>query len=306
MLCKNTAEKLKFLQIKDENINAINSKNLGNLDNIIEEYKDIFEGIGKLKCFDLTLHINKSVPPVAQHNRKIPHNLRQKLLEKLIELEENDIIEKSRWSYDMTSPLIIVPKRDGDIRIIFDMRVANQPMKRERHPIPTVEEIVQEMRGACHFSKLRFMLRIPWFRTWCSIAKSNFVFNTFWVWWTQNVTLGITTASGHYQQTLERNIFYDLQNVCNISDDVIIWERVQKNQNLLQGSKDLYLQQFNCEIKYKKGTENSSNTLSRPSIQSEIEKSRSITEYVNFIIATRSQSTNIDEIRQIQMNDTLH
>ena len=94
--------------------------------------------------------------------------------------------------------------------------------------------------------------------------------------------------------------------MCNISDNVIIWERVQKNQNLLQGSKDLYLQQFNCEIKYKKGTENSSNTLSRPSIQSEIEKSRSITEYVNFIIATRSQSTNIDEIRQIQMNDTLH
>ena len=61
----------------------------------------------------------------------------------------------------MASPLVIAPKRDGDIRIIFDTRVANQAIKRERHPIPTVEEIVQEMRGACHFSKLRFMLRVP-------------------------------------------------------------------------------------------------------------------------------------------------
>ena len=32
---KNTVEKLKILQTKDENINAINSKNLGNVDIII-------------------------------------------------------------------------------------------------------------------------------------------------------------------------------------------------------------------------------------------------------------------------------
>ena len=48
LLSKNSAEKLKILQIKDEN-NAINLKNLGNVDIIIEEYKDVFEGIGKWK-----------------------------------------------------------------------------------------------------------------------------------------------------------------------------------------------------------------------------------------------------------------
>ena len=107
-----------------------------------------------LKDFELTLHIDKSVKPVVQASRKIPYNLRQKLLEKLIELEENDIIEKVEGPTTWGSSLVIVPKRDGDIRIIIDMRVANQAIKRERHPIPTVEEIVQEMSGACHFSKL--------------------------------------------------------------------------------------------------------------------------------------------------------
>ena len=86
LLSKNTAE----------NINAINFKNLENVDNINEEYKDIFEGIGKLKDFELTLHIDKPVSPVVRPSRKIPYNLRQKLLEKLIELEENYIIEKSK------------------------------------------------------------------------------------------------------------------------------------------------------------------------------------------------------------------
>ena len=76
LLSKNTAEKLKILQIKDENINAINSKNLGNVDIFIEEYKDVFEGIGKLRNFELTLHIDKSVPRAVQPSRKIPYNLR--------------------------------------------------------------------------------------------------------------------------------------------------------------------------------------------------------------------------------------
>ena len=93
LLSKNTAEKLKILQINDENINAINLKILG-ADIIIEEYKDIFGGIGKLKDSELTLHIDKSIPPVMQPSIKFPYNLRQKLLEKVIKLEENDILEK--------------------------------------------------------------------------------------------------------------------------------------------------------------------------------------------------------------------
>ena len=52
------------------------------------------------------------------------------------------------------SSWVIVPKHDGDVRIIADMRAANQAIKRERHPIATAEEIVQEMSGACQFSKL--------------------------------------------------------------------------------------------------------------------------------------------------------
>ena len=57
-----------------------------------ERYIDVFEGIAKLKDFDRALHIGKSVLPVVQPSRKIPYNLWQKLLEKLIELEESDII----------------------------------------------------------------------------------------------------------------------------------------------------------------------------------------------------------------------
>ena len=99
------------------------------VDIIIEEYKDVFEGIGILKDFELTLHIDKPIPTVLQQSQKISYNLRQKLLEKLIELEENDIIEKFEGPTTRVPPLVIVPKPDGNTRIIVDMSVTNQALK---------------------------------------------------------------------------------------------------------------------------------------------------------------------------------
>ena len=184
-----------------------------------------------MKDIELTLHIDKSIPPIVQPSRKIPYNLRQKLLEKLIDLEENDIIEKVEGPTTWISPLVIVPKRDGDICIIVDMRVANQAIKRERHPLPTVEEIVQEMSGACHFSKLD--LRSGYHKLELD-ATSREVTNfptSFGLRRHKRLTLGVTSASEHYQQTLERKVFYDLQNVRNISDDVIIWGKSQREHD---------------------------------------------------------------------------
>ena len=84
-----------------------------------------------MKDFELTLHIDKSVSPAEQPSRKISYNLKQKLLEKLIEIEENDVIEKIEGHATWVSPLVIVPKCDGNICIIVDMRVTNQAIKRK-------------------------------------------------------------------------------------------------------------------------------------------------------------------------------
>ena len=50
------------------------------------------------------------------------------------------------------SPLVVVPKPDSDVRICVDMRRANQAIIRERQPIPTVEEVLQDLNGSTVFS----------------------------------------------------------------------------------------------------------------------------------------------------------
>ena len=126
---------------------------------LLKNIRTFLKVLGKLKDFELTLNIGTPVPPAVQPRRKIPYNLSQKWIEKLIEPKENDIIENVESPTTLVSSLVIVPKHDGDIRIIVDMTVANQAIKREIHPVTSLEGIVQEMSGACHFSKLEMRSR---------------------------------------------------------------------------------------------------------------------------------------------------
>ena len=50
------------------------------------------------------------------------------------------------------SPIVIVPKSNGEVRMCIDVRQANKAIVRERYPIPTVQEMLVEMNGAKVFS----------------------------------------------------------------------------------------------------------------------------------------------------------
>ena len=150
------------------------------------------------------------------------------MLEKLIELEQNDIIEKIEGRMTWVSPLVIVPKRNSDICVFVDMRIANQVIQRERCPIPTVKETAQEMSGAFHFSKLDLYSGYHQLELDAVLREITTFLTPLVLHRQKRLALGITSSSQYYQETLERKTFYDLQNARNILDNVIIWEKSQR------------------------------------------------------------------------------
>ena len=109
------------------------------VDDIVGEYKDCFEGLGKMKDKAAKLHVNSSARPLAQKFRRLPFHVREQVEAELKNLEELDIIERAEGPTPWVSPIVVVPKKTG-IRICVDMRAANQAIERERHPVPTVED----------------------------------------------------------------------------------------------------------------------------------------------------------------------
>ncbi|XP_065650610.1 uncharacterized protein LOC136078743 [Hydra vulgaris] len=110
------------------NISKLNNALLLNvpkrLQPLINSYKNsVFSGIiGKLSNYQVKLKINESIPPVAQKERRIPFALREKVKDELTKLEAEGIIETvTDEATPWISPMVIVPKNDGNLRICVDM-----------------------------------------------------------------------------------------------------------------------------------------------------------------------------------------
>ena len=70
LLGRSTATELGVLQIGS----LINSVNI----DIVEELKDCFTGVGKLKGYQLKLHVKEDVAPAVQPLQRPPFNLKTK------------------------------------------------------------------------------------------------------------------------------------------------------------------------------------------------------------------------------------
>ena len=66
LLSGHTAIELDLIHVKVNTVTALNSKEIPTrLTPLIQEYSDVFTGIGKLKNFKVHLHIDPSVKPVV-------------------------------------------------------------------------------------------------------------------------------------------------------------------------------------------------------------------------------------------------
>ena len=106
---------------------------------IVSEFRTLFDDTtGTIEGITVKLHIDETVKPVAQRHRRIPFHIREDVEQEVERLEKLDIIENVEGPTPWVSPTVIVPKKNGAIRICADMPEANKAIKRERHPMPTI------------------------------------------------------------------------------------------------------------------------------------------------------------------------
>lgn len=123
---------------------------------LVEEYNDVFSGMGKLKGVKVKLHVDPDAKGAVQKQRRIAIPLKDKFDQILSKWEEMDIIEDvGDEPTDWCSNVVLTPKKDGEnIRASLDMTDANKHIKRTRHAIPTLRELEARINGAKYFSHL--------------------------------------------------------------------------------------------------------------------------------------------------------
>ena len=233
LLSGHTAIELDLIHVKVNTVTALNSKEIPTrLTPLIQEYSDVFTGIGKLKNFKVHLHIDPSVKPVVQPTRRIPFAIRNRVEVELKHLEDSDIIEPTTGPTPWVSPIVVFPKpnQPDKIRLCVDMRMPNQAIQREHHPQPVIDDLITDLNGAKYFSKLDLSSAYHQLE----LDKDSRSITTFTthkgLYRYKRLNFGTNSASEIFQNALH-NVLNGIEGCRNISDDIIIFGKTEKDHD---------------------------------------------------------------------------
>uniref|UniRef100_A0A1I8IPR4 Endonuclease n=1 Tax=Macrostomum lignano TaxID=282301 RepID=A0A1I8IPR4_9PLAT len=125
------------------------------LESILADFSDRFQGIGCVKGVTITIKLRSDASPVCQPPSRVPVHLRAAVIKELEEQLALGIIERVHGPTAWCSRMVAVPKAEqGEVRITQDLREVNKYVIPEKQPIPTFEEVTDEMAGSTYFSEL--------------------------------------------------------------------------------------------------------------------------------------------------------
>ena len=91
-------------------------------------------------------------PPIKQAPQRLPFHQREQVKKMLDDMLRQKIIEPASgpWS----SPITLVPKKDGTPRFCVDYRRVNSLTRKDAHPLPRIDDTLDALTGAKWFSTI--------------------------------------------------------------------------------------------------------------------------------------------------------
>ena len=124
---------------------------------LLKDFDDIFskEGSSGLPPFRGIEHQINLVPGASLPNRPAYRTNSEETKE--TESQVHDLLDKG-WVQKILSPCVVpvllVPKKDGKWRMCCDCRAINNITIKYRHPIPRLDDMLDELHGSIIFSKI--------------------------------------------------------------------------------------------------------------------------------------------------------
>ena len=189
---------------------------------LLDKYKHVFSSeYGEIKKFKAHVTLKDNAYPIFHKARPVPYALREKVdqeLDKQVACGILRKVESSEWA----SPVVIVPKPNGKIRICIDYKVSiNNVVEDTPYPLPTTEDIFATLAGGQKFTKIDLSNAFQQLKVDETSMKYLTINTTKGLFQPTRLPYGIKTAPLIFQNVMDQ-VLHNIPGVCCYIDDILI------------------------------------------------------------------------------------
>jgi hypothetical protein len=123
---------------------------------VVREYPDVFPaelpGMPPDRDIEFLIELLPGTPPISKRPYRMPINELVELKKQIAELQAKGFIRPSSSPWGV--PVLFVDKKDGTQRMCVDYRSLNEVNIKNKYPLPRIEDLFDQMKGASVFSKI--------------------------------------------------------------------------------------------------------------------------------------------------------
>ncbi|GJS43006.1 putative reverse transcriptase domain-containing protein [Tanacetum coccineum] len=123
---------------------------------VVRDFPEVFPddllGLPLVREIEFRIDLIPGASPVVRSPYRLAPSEMLELSNQLKELQEKGFIRQSHSPWGAT--VLFVKKKDGSMRMCIDYRELNKLTIKNRYPLPRIDDLFDQLQGACCFSKI--------------------------------------------------------------------------------------------------------------------------------------------------------
>ena len=189
---------------KTKGLTSLSQDKQQELVELLERYQDIFRDVPVVADFPPYSLDTGDCAPISQHPYRPGLMWKDKIKQEIEGLMKDGIVRPSHspWS----SPVMAVPKQDGSVRVCVDFRAINKHTKRDRYPLPRIDELLAKVGKASFLTTLDLSKgyhQVP--LTADTMPKTAFI-TQFGKFEYTRLPFGLVNAPAYFQRLMDQTL----------------------------------------------------------------------------------------------------